>query len=84
MAYERIFRRIALSLLSFFDVLTSLAFSAWRFIDITAHVSLAIDALSRAFSAVTDKASSFRAFVSRALKHDHWTAGHFDPGRMTA
>lgn len=26
----------------------------------------------------------FRAFVARALKHDRFTAGYFDPGRMPA
>lgn len=76
-------RRIIIAVRTFFEFIASLAFS-WRFTDIPSHVSVALDELARPFTIIRDKASAFREFINRALVHDEYTAGHFDPGRMTA
>jgi len=60
----------------------------WRtpvaFID--AAFSLAIDNLSRVARAIDlpDKAAAFKAWIARAVLHDDFRGGHFDPGRLTA
>jgi hypothetical protein len=76
-------RRIAVAVRTFFEFIASLTFS-WRFTDLPSHVAMALDEIARVFTAIGDKAASARAFISRALKHPSYTAGHFDPGRMPA
>lgn len=50
-----------------------------------ARTRLAIDAISRRAVAVIDSArSTFRSFVARALTHDLYSSGKFDPGRTPA
>ena len=82
--FPRAMRTVALAMFSFFEVLTHLAFAAWRFIDLPSGLTMAMDRLARPFTIISAKASAFHAFISRALSHDRYIAGHFDPGRMPA
>lgn len=49
-----------------------------------ARTSLELDRLSRDVTDQTVRRSKFVAFIRRALGHDLFTAGHFDPGRAAA
>lgn len=50
-----------------------------------ARTSLIADFISRRVIAILEPVrSSFRAFYERALCHDLFTSGRFDPGRMPA
>lgn len=82
--FPRAARNIAVALFTFFEVITAFANAAWRHVDVPACLTTALDEMARAHATVSAKASAFREFSSRALKHDHYTAGHFDPGRMPA
>ena len=82
--FPRAMRTVALAMFSFFEVLTHLAFAAWRFIDLPSGLTMAMDRLARPFSVIPAKSAAARAFISRSLTHDRYIAGHFDPGRMPA
>lgn len=50
----------------------------------TAHEVLQLRSLAQPVAVLSTMRSRFRAFIDRALSHTHFTAGHFDPGRMPA
>jgi hypothetical protein len=62
------------------------AFSAWPAYHPSPGVSIALDAAAREHvdSRQPGILSRFSEFARRALTHDEFTAGHFDPGRMPA
>lgn len=94
MAYERIYR---LSLFSFFVSLiagigsaisTACESISANFLglgSISARETIELDRAGRELSAIPlSIASSFKAFVSRALDHDEYRAGRFDVGELSS
>jgi hypothetical protein len=58
--------------------------SFFRTLYVDGKTMLAIDGLRRAVRDAPGALSRVRAFMARALKHDCYTAGYFDPGRSFA
>lgn len=51
---------------------------------VDAKTSLALDGIRHAVRDAPGALSRLRSYMARALKHDCYTAGYFDPGRSFA
>lgn len=78
--YHRLFGLFAFSFVSVIRAIECFVFAG----PIDAKTSLALEGLRRAVRDAPGVLSRMRAYMARALKHDCYTAGYFDPGRSFA
>lgn len=80
MRFHRLFGFVTLSFVSLVRAIEHW-FSALR---VDAKTALALEGVRRAARDAPGALSRMRAYMARALKHDCFTAGYFDPGRSAA
>ncbi|RVD44643.1 hypothetical protein EN742_01630 [Mesorhizobium sp. M4A.F.Ca.ET.020.02.1.1] len=78
MRYHRLF-----GFISFASILRAIE-RCFFAVPIDAKTSLALEGMRRAVRDAPGVLSRMRAYMARALKHDCYTAGYFDPGRSFA
>ena len=78
----RVFTAAAALFWSFVDILAFIGHAAWRFVDLPSFVTTALGHLARSFVVLRQRSTAFVAFCRRALTHDLYVAGRFDPCRM--
>ena len=86
MNYHRLFRLIFSVLISPLLFVAGAIAQAIREVTplFDAKTTLALDRLLAPVAVIPEMRSRFDAFVKRALAHDLYSSGHFDPGRAAA